>query len=237
LAAVANAAGGDYHQALCARDVGSAFASVASCLAAAPGGPEGEAVPSGSNVGIQLQETAGAAEAGRDDARSASTRGTPNALTRALSAAGREGAYPGMAYQASTAVLGVLMGAVAIGMRRRQAWTAVFTRTLGREPVRVRGYLKPIDPDGLSLARACVPLENPGLESLIVGAGGQFLSELEDTAVEFTGTANNAPPTVRVLKGTVSVDGQIVSDEHALKDGTMIEIGGWKSVYLRGARR
>jgi hypothetical protein len=155
----------------------------------------------------------------------------------AAAAAGRPSAYPGTLYQGTTAALGIIMGIVAMGVHRRQSWTTVFTRSLGRTPSRVRGYLKPVEPHDVALARACVPLENAGHVCVRLGAGGDFLDELTSTAVEFIGTREDSGPLLRVVTGSVVVDGETVTRMRRLSDGEVIGFEGRRYVYLRGNRR
>ena len=102
--------------------------------------------------------------------------------------------------------------------------------------MRVRGYLKPIDPPGVSTARPCVGLENPGTKTVRVGLGTPYASYARETSVEFIGTRDGTPPEIRVVSGTVLVDGEVVETKQ-LADGDIIEIEGLQYQYLRGNRR
>ncbi len=231
LTKVAAASGGAYFHSPNAQALAAAFGKVAA--KAADLRAEQRVV----EAEVAAPATAVAAEASTPDAgETRGSRAHGGLLKGAIAAAGRASAYPGTAYQASTAALGVLLGAVAIGMRRRQSWTNVFTKSIGHEPARVKGYLKPVYPEGVTLARACIPLENPGHVCVRLGSDGDFLSELAHAAVEIIGTSSGAP-LLRVITGTVVIDGEPVTKIRKLVDGDMIEIEGRKYVYLRGNRR
>jgi hypothetical protein len=239
LTAVAKATGGSYHRSSTAGDLAGVLAGIAEALpqphvAASDtlhtSDPLAGAVAAG-------ESSAGASEVGALGNAPATVR--DSSFGAAISAAAREidSSYPALIYQASTAALGVVMGFVALGMQRRQSWTNIFTRPFGKAPLRVKGYLRPIDPQGVISARACVPLENPGLECVALGAGGQFLEDARHTLVEICGTPDASPPLLRVVKGDVTVDGQPVIGERKLSDGDIIVIEGLSYVYLRGSRR
>lgn len=233
LTKVAAASGGEYFSSPDAQALAGAFGKVATKAAGL------RAVPSV----VAAEALAPRPESATAPATDEPTKGeTPRRkrhtglLSGAIAAAGRESAYPGVAYQATTAALGVLMGVVAMGMSRRQAWTTVFTKSIGREPARVKGYLKPLYPDGVTLARACVPLENPGHVCVKLGPGGDFLPELAHTSVEFIGTSSGLP-VLRAVTGAVAVGGEKVTTTRALADGDVIEIEGLTYAYHRGNRR
>jgi Mg-chelatase subunit ChlD len=229
LTTVASASGGEYFHSPNAQALAGVFAKVAAKAAdlrtslPADAGDVATATPG-------TEPKAGAIQAQKERGQGESL------LAGVAAAAGRQSAYPGMLYQGVTAALGVLMGTVAIGMRRRQSWTNVFTRSIGREPARVRGFLKPVYPEGVTLARASVPLENPGHVCVKLGSGGDFLQELVHTAAEVIGTSSGTP-LLRIVTGTVTVDGEPVNKMRKLVDGDMIEVEGRKYVYLRGSRR
>lgn len=230
LTGVAKASGGEYFHSPNAQALAAVFDKVAAKAAGLRASPtEVTAAP---EPGPAAAPKVGAPAAEETPERSHHT----SLLEGAIAAAGRPSAYPGVAYQASTAALGVLMGVVAIGMRRRQSWTNVFTKSIGHDSARVKGYLKPIYPDGVTLARACVPLENPGSVCVKLGPGGDFLEELAQTSVEFVGTSSGVP-LLRVMTGSAVVDGETVTKLRKLADGNVIELEGRKYVYLRGNRR
>lgn len=148
-----------------------------------------------------------------------------------------DGFFPSRLYQASTGVLALLLGIVAVGMGRKQSWTAFFTKPLGREEPKVRGYLKPFYPNGsVRTARAIIGLENTGLPSVTIGSGTEFAGFARNTIIEFIGTGNGAPPTLRVEAGSVKVGGEDVTEPLVLHDGDVIEIEGVSYTYLRGSR-
>jgi len=231
LTKVAAASGGEYFHSPNAQALEAAFGKVAA--KAADLRTEQRVV----EADVAAPVTATDAEASTADAgETRSPRAHAGLLKGAVAAAGRESAYPGTAYQASTAALGVLLGAVAIGMRRRQSWTNVFTKSFGHEPARVKGYLKPVYPEGVTLARACIPLENPGHVCVKLGADGDFLNELTYTAAEIIGTSSDVP-LLRVVTGTVVIDGEPVTKMRKLEDGDLLEVEGRRYLYLRGTRR
>jgi Mg-chelatase subunit ChlD len=229
LTSVASASGGEYFHSPSSQALAGVFAKVAA-KAADLRASLPEAAGDGATAAAGNEPGAGATPAQREHRQGESL------LAGVAAAAGRPSAYPGMLYQGITAALGVLMGTVVIGMRRRQSWTNVFTKSIGREPARVRGFLKPAYPEGVTLARACVPLENPGHVCVKLGSGGDFLQELVHTAVEIVGTSSGTP-LLRVVTGTVTVDGEPVNKVRKLVDGDMIEVEGRRYVYLRGSRR
>jgi hypothetical protein len=142
-----------------------------------------------------------------------------------------------LAYRASTGVVALFLGLVVIGARRRQRWAEFFTRAIGPQEQRVRGYLKPADPPGTQMAHAIIGLENPGLPMLEVGYGTPYAGYARNTLIEFIGTRDGTPPTMRVTKGQVTVDGELVTDEWKLKDGQILCLEGVHYMYLRGSRR
>ena len=165
-------------------------------------------------------------------------RSTPKHSSPAVNAARAAFSdFAGTVHETIVGVLGVIVGFVAIGVQRRQSWTHAFTRPLLRREVRVKGYLKPSYPDGVVGARSCIPLENPGLPALEVGEGAELGGDIPGTLVEFIGTVDGSPPTLKVMRGAVLVNGQTVEDEQALEDGDLIELAERPYVYLRGSRR
>jgi len=139
-------------------------------------------------------------------------------------------------YQSVVGVLGVVMGFVAIGIHRRQAWTGAFTKPLLHKEVRVKGYLRRVLPDGVIAAHRNIPIENPGLPVIEIGVGTDYAAELRETLLEFAGTTDGSPPILRVLKGSARVAGEPVEDARALLDGDIIECEGKAYKYLRGQR-
>jgi hypothetical protein len=147
------------------------------------------------------------------------------------------GFFPSRLYQVSTGVLALLLGVVAVGMGRRQAWAEFFTKPLWREEQKVRGYLKPFyKNDGVRTARVVIGLENEGLPAVRIGAGTEYAGFARSTTLEFVGTTNGAPPTLHVEKGSVKVGGEEVTTPLVLRDGDVIEIEGVAYTYLRGGR-
>ena len=137
----------------------------------------------------------------------------------------------------SNAAMALLLGFVALGSHKRQSWATHFTRPIGRREIRVKGYLRPVDPPGITSARACIPIENPGLPAVEVGKGTQFANDLRETLVEFIGTDDGTPPVLRYVSGSVKVDGEELLTERKLQDGSTIELERWTYMYLRGSRR
>jgi hypothetical protein len=136
------------------------------------------------------------------------------------------------------ALLAVLVGVVAVGTERRAKWVAPFTGNLfGSGRRRVRGYLRPVDPPGVQSARPAIGLENVGLERIRVGVDAPLPECARDAIIEFAGTKDGSPPTVTVLKGTVTIAGQPPQEDRPLKDGDLLEIEGLKYQYLRGKRK
>jgi Mg-chelatase subunit ChlD len=237
LAEVSKSSGGGYFHAADARALAGCFREVvartAPIRAAAPAGG-GASEPDGVAATPPTTESVVETPPGTARRHHGSSMGL---IEGAAAAAGRPSAYPGTLYQGTTAALGIIMGIVAMGVHRRQSWTAVFTRSLGRTPARVRGYLKPVEPPGATLARPCVPLENPGHVCVRLGVGGDFMQEVTDTAMEFIGTREDAGPLLRVVSGSVVVDGEVVKKTRQISDGEVIAFEGRRYVYLRGSRR
>ncbi len=145
-------------------------------------------------------------------------------------------AFPWEFCLASAGILGVFVGMVAVGTQRRQKWATRFSANLfGTGQTRVRGYLKPIDAPGETTARANIGLENPGLESVKIGNGTQYLSNV-DVTLEFVGTTDDSPPELRVEGEGVTVEGEPVTIRK-LKDGDIVDVEGLRYQYLRGNRR
>jgi hypothetical protein len=142
-----------------------------------------------------------------------------------------------LASRAATGAIAVFLGLVVIGTRKRQAWTQHFTRAIGPQEQRVRGYLKPVDPPGAQMARPIIGLENPGLPTLEVGSGTEYASFATDTLMEFVGTQDGTAPTIHVVKGQVTVDGNHVSEDRKLRDGEVVAFEGATYMYLRGNRK
>lgn len=140
-------------------------------------------------------------------------------------------------HQTVVGVLGVIMGFVAIGVQRRQSWTRTFTKPLLRKEIRVRGYLKPVYPEGVVGVRCAIPIENPGLPAVEIGTGQPYAGDTKDTLLEFVGTPDGTPPLLRVLRGSVRVAGEEVAEERRLQDGDIIEFEDNTYQYLRGNRR
>ncbi len=139
-------------------------------------------------------------------------------------------------YQSVVGVLGVVMGFVAIGIHRRQAWTGAFTKPLLKKDIRVKGYLRRVLPEGVIAAHRNIPIENPGLPVLEIGVGTDYAAELRETILEFAGTTDGSPPLLRAVKGSVRVAGEPVDQVRALVDGDIIECEGKAYKYLRGQR-
>ncbi|MCK5597200.1 MAG: hypothetical protein KAJ04_07115, partial [Candidatus Eisenbacteria sp.] len=136
----------------------------------------------------------------------------------------------------SAGILAVFVGMIAVGTEKRQKWAMRFsTAIFGTGEKRVRGYLKPMDVDGTTSARACIGLENPGVESVRVGSGTSFIPQVE-AIMEFTGTKDGSPPELHVEGGSVTVEGKAVTTRK-LKDGDVVDIEGLRYQYLRGNRR
>ena len=112
-----------------------------------------------------------------------------------------------------------------------------FTRAIGPQEQRVRGYLKPVDPPGSASARAIIGIENPGLPTLEVGQGTPYASFVRETLIEFVGTRDGTPPVMHVLRGEVTIDGEAIEEEQKLRDGQVITIEGAMYMYLRGSRK
>ncbi len=140
-------------------------------------------------------------------------------------------------YQAIIGVLGAVMGFVALGVHKRQPWTNFFVKPLLQKEIRVKGYLRRILPEGVIAAPSNIPIENPGLGALEIGAGTNYAPELNKTLIEFAGTTDGSPPVLRVLMGSVMVADEIVEDARVLVDGDIIECEGKVYEYLRGKRR
>jgi hypothetical protein len=140
-------------------------------------------------------------------------------------------------FERYAAALAVMVGVVAIGIERKQNWANVFSRGMfGTAQLRVRGYLKPMDPPGTVTARPNVGLENPGVETIKIGTGTPYVGYARNTIIEFLGTRDGTPPILQVESGIVKVDGKRVKTKK-LSDGSTIEIEGTLYRYLRGNRR
>ncbi|MFH1501980.1 MAG: hypothetical protein ABIG03_02920, partial [Candidatus Eisenbacteria bacterium] len=166
----------------------------------------------------------------------AETRESGNRGLAAANTAFRDSAAPTV-HQTIVGILGVMMGFVAIGVQRHQSWTRVFTKPLLKKEIRVKGYLQPVYPQGVLGAKCTIPIENPGLPAVEIGAGTQFASDAKNTLVEFVGTTDGSPPLLRVLRGSVGVCGETIEGERRLEDGDIIEFEERTYQYLRGSRR
>jgi hypothetical protein len=142
-----------------------------------------------------------------------------------------------LASRITTGAVAVFLGVVIVGTRKRQAWTQCFSRAIGHQEQRVRGYLKPVDPPGAQTARAIIGIENPGVPTVEIGCGTEYASFATDTLIEFEGTRDGTAPTIRVIRGEVTVDGTAVADDRKLRDGEVIAFEGAMYMYLRGNRR
>jgi hypothetical protein len=136
-----------------------------------------------------------------------------------------------------TGALAILVGVVAVGAEKRRKWAAHFTADLfGTGKMRVRGFLKPVDPPGVATARPCIGLENPGLDKVTLGVDTSVPSHAEDAEIMFVGTKDGSPPTMVVQSGEVTLNGETAA-KVKLADGDVIEIEGLQYQYLRGSRR
>jgi hypothetical protein len=142
-----------------------------------------------------------------------------------------------LASRVATGAVAVFLGVVIVGTRKRQAWTQCLSRAIGRQEQRIRGYLRPVDPTGARTARAIIGIENPGAPTLEIGSGTEYASFATDTLIEFEGTSDGTAPTIRVIRGEVTVDGTAVADDRKLRDGEVIAFEGAMYTYLRGNRR
>jgi hypothetical protein len=142
-----------------------------------------------------------------------------------------------LASRIATGAVAVFLGVVVVGTRKRQAWTQYFSRAIGHQEQRVRGYLKPVDPPGAQTARAIIGIENPGVPTLEIGCGTEYADFATDTLIEFEGTRDGTAPLIRVIRGEVTVDGTPVTDDRKLRDGEVIAFEGAVYMYLRGSRR
>ncbi len=178
-------------------------------------------------------------DSGVDLFDSASAAGGPETRDRkpyTLSASWLQYVPAGL-FERYAGILAIFVGAVAIGVDRQKRWALAFTRKMGRPELRVRGYLRPVDPPGVFSARPIVGLENPGLPSVKVGLDTPYIDHVSETLIEFVGTSDGTPPTLVVEKGRVLVEGEVVEDKRKLRDGDIIEIEKVCYRYLRGSRR
>ena len=194
-----------------------------------------EALMVADSMPATAEESSGAFLDGIVETASASDRPRTSraeaALATSFGSTGRQ------VYQSIVGVLGVVMGFVAIGIHRRQAWTGAFTKPLLKKEIRVKGYLRRILPEGVIAAHRNIPIENPGLPVLEIGVGTDYAAELRETLLEFAGTTDGSPPLLRALKGSVRVAGEPVEEVRALVDGDIIECEGKAYKYLRGQRQ
>jgi hypothetical protein len=140
-------------------------------------------------------------------------------------------------FERYAAIMAVFVGVIAVGVDKRKPWAMPFVRSVGGSDVRVRGYLRPVDPPGVFSARPIVGLENPGLASIKVGVDTPYVTHARATVVEFKGTNDGTPPEIVVEQGTVLVEGEEVQGLRKLRDGDLIEIENVLYRYLRGNRR
>jgi hypothetical protein len=140
-------------------------------------------------------------------------------------------------YRGTTGAVAVFLGLVVVGTRRKQPWAEFFTRALGPQEQRVRGYLKPVNPPHAQMARPIIGIENPGLPKLEIGHCTPYASFARETLIEFEGTRDRTPPVMRVLRGEVTIDGELVTDERTLRDGEVLGFEGAMYMYLRGHRK
>ena len=236
---IAERTGGTYRHVASAPDVVEAYREIAAeqrpvvqeqpALATEPRAEE-PVGRGGSLHGLQDLASASDRPEGPSDAGDLAERARPSSSSAIT-------AFPSDFCLGSAGVLAMFIGLVAVGTEKRQKWAGRFfsANLFGTGERRVRGYLKPIDPPGTNSARANIGLENPGLASLKIGTGTQFIPQV-DAEVEFLGTTDGSPPSIHVESGCVLVEG-VASSTRKLKDGDVIEIDGLRYQYLRGNRR
>ncbi len=244
MARVAELGGGTHYHAASSPDLAASFAAISGALAPDP-------VERATDVAVGEASQQKATGAGL----SAEARGAESseaAVAQAVSSSEHESTsrmesslvarYSGedlreLVYQSIVGILGVAIGFVAIGIHRHESWARAFTKPLLKREIRVRGYLKPHAPSDVMSARAAIPIENPGLPAIEVGEGAEQGAWLRGVLVEFVGSPDDSPPTIRVHKGEVTVEDQPVEGERKLQDGDCIRLGDECYHYLRGTRR
>lgn len=239
---VAARSGGTYRHVADASDVVAAYCSIATAWrSSAPAGVvdvvEANVDRDASSVEPAHTHVTGLQDEAAASDQSSTSRG--QRIRKADVASHPSGGLPAFPWEfclASAGILAVFVGMVAVGTQRRQKWAVRFSANLfGTGQTRVRGYLKPIDPPGKTTARANIGLENPGLESVKIGNGTQYLPTLGVT-LEFVGTTDDSPPELRVEGEGVTVEGEAVT-VRKLKDGDVVDVEGLRYQYLRGNRR
>jgi Mg-chelatase subunit ChlD len=241
LKSIASKADGDYFYVATADGVPGAYASV---LAARP--DEVEAAPASletperyasgdetqerrTGLGWSIQDQASASETQSDEERAAKSA--------AVRASKWVAGFPVDTCHRIAGALAILVGVVAVGAEKRRKWATHFTADLfGTGEMRVRGFLKPVDPPGVATARPCIGLENPGLDKVKLGVDTSIPSHAAEVEITFVGTKDGSPPTMVVTSGSVTLDGEAV-EKCKLADGDLIEIEGLQYQYLRGSRR
>lgn len=182
------------------------------------------------------EEPAASAGESRPEPSEQTTRHTHRGITPRPAVSVVE-CVPGGLLERYAAALAVMVGIVAIGIERRQAWASIFARDMfAGAQLRVRGFLKPIDAPGVATARPNIGLENPGVETLRIGAGTPYLDCVKEAVVEFLGTRDGTPPVAHVESGTAKLNGKEFKTQK-LADGDVLEIEGFQYTYLRGKRR
>ena len=196
----------------------------------------------GGCVALSADDDSPAGDSGAEEAPSASE--TPGPLTAkslgdeqiATSPPSTSVRFPSEFCLGSAGILAIFVGVIAVGNEKRRKWAVRFSTSLfGTGEKRVWGYLKPIDSLGTSSARACIGLENPGVECVRVGSGTSFIPHVEAT-VEFLGTRDGSPPELHAESGRVTVEGE-AAKIRKLEDGDVVDIDGVRYLYLRGRRR
>lgn len=239
LTQVSESSGGIYRHASSSDRLPAVFESLCEDVIASPTA----VVETGGEEALMVWEGASVSEesAGRgvldgivESASAADTRRTGRVVA-ALSLS--SGDLRSQVYQAIIGVLGAFMGLVALGVHKRQPWTSLFVKPFLEKEIRIKGYLRRILPEGVIAALSNIPIENPGLPTLEIGAGTDYAPELRKTLIEFAGTTDGSPPVLRVLMGSVMVSDEIVQDTRVLVDGDIIECEGKAYEYLRGRRR
>jgi len=223
---ISSRTGGTYHHVVSASNVAGAYRAVAG--ERRPSSPV--EVVKGPGI-MELQDTVAASETSESPTEKKVEQGDNGArLSSSFSAFSPEFCL------GSAGILAIFIGMIAVGTEKRQKWAMRFSTCLfGTGEKRVRGYLKPIDLDGTTSARACIGLENPGVETVRVGGGTSFIPHV-DATMEFAGTKDGSPPELHVETGSVTVEGEAVTTRK-LRDGDIVDIEGQRYQYLRGNRR
>ncbi|MCK4513364.1 hypothetical protein KAW64_16565, partial [bacterium] len=239
LTQISESSGGVYRHASSSDRLPAVFESLSEDVIAPPtaiveaGGEEALMVGEGASVS---EESAGRNVLdGIVESASAADAGRTGRVEAALSLS--SGDLRSQVYQTIIGVLGAFMGFVALGVHKRQSWTSFFVKPFLEKEIRIKGYLHPIPPEGVIAALRNVPIENPGLPTLEIGAGTDYAPELRKTLIELAGTTDGSPPVLRVLMGSVMVSDEIVQDARVLVDGDIIKCEGRVYEYLRGRRR